>query len=483
MGGGDDEKSTVGGGEGRVGDVAAEVKLHAGQRVGGVKVTGGASVDEREFAFGETIVAKLPCDLSGGTDSDAAVGVGEVLIDLHAFSGGHDVLCRFALLHPEGGHIDARLRLVVAVLAVLAGGSDEATEVEHGGFSSDSRFDFEEVAVANDLVEGSNSGGGHEFAHFLGDEGEEAGDVGGFSAEAGDEFGILGGDSGGASEAALAVGVGWVNAAEVALSQHGTADGDQEGSAEADFVGSEKEEFEDLLAVLDAAIDGDFDEVAGAFFDEHLLDGREDGSGGESSVLLVDALCGTCSAASVADVDTVGTSVDAANDDHFDSGGGDEFEGAVDARIKVSPTFDHQLDVFDRIEVVVDGRADELVAGLATPPKGDHRGDFFAGELSAFAGLGALGEFDLCFICAGGGEGGDGEPSSCVLDGAVAVGAAHARLFETAFAGVGDGSDAGKGAFEAGVAVENVEGSCDGAVGGFAEGSFAHAGSHEPPDD
>ncbi len=67
----------------------------------------------------------------------------------------------------------------------------------------------------------------------------------------------------------------------------------------------------------------------------------------------------------------------------------------------------------------------------------------------------------------------------------VAVLLADAVLVETAFAGVGEGTHAcfGFAKLHPAVAVQHVHGLGDSAVGGLAQGPFAHAGGHEAPGD
>src|SRR5690606_7240260 len=98
-------------------------------------------------------------------------------------------------------------------------------------------------------------------------------------------------------------------------------------------------------------------------------------------------------------------------------------------------------------DVVVRGRRDEGDAGHAVAKLGDERGDLGAGELAAFAGLGALGHLDLDFL--GGGEVGGGDAEAAggdLLDGGVGVVAVLADVEAVgvfaAFAGVGLAADA-----------------------------------------
>ena len=77
-----------------------------------------------------------------------------------------------------------------------------------------------------------------------------------------DERRVLGGDAGSAAEAALAGRVLGIGSGEMALAEHGAADRHEEARAEADAIRAEQDELEELLAVLDAAVDAQLDLVA-----------------------------------------------------------------------------------------------------------------------------------------------------------------------------------------------------------------------------
>ena len=212
--------------------------------------------------------------------------------------------------------------------------------------------------------------------------------------------------------------------------------------AEADPVGAEQHQLERVLAGQDAAVDGELDALADALLDQHVLHRRQHRRHRHAAVLLVDALGGAGAAAAVREVQPVGAGVDAAHARHLDAVRRHELERGAHVGVEVAPALDHQLDVLDRVEVVVHGRRDELVARLAAALLRDARGDLLARQLAALAGLGALRELDLGLGRARGGHRRDREARARVLDAAVAVGAADAGLVEAALAGVRDRADA-----------------------------------------
>src|SRR5207249_3879999 len=74
---------------------------------------------------------------------------------------------------------------------------------------------------------------------------------------------------------------------------------------------------------------------------------------------------------------------------------GDELHRDRRARIDVLQVVDQLREVFDGIDVVMWRRRDERDAGNRVPRARDDLVDFVAGQLPAFARLGALGDLDL----------------------------------------------------------------------------------------
>jgi hypothetical protein len=96
--------------------------------------------------------------------------------------------------------------------------------------------------MADDLVELAHAHGGHDLAHFLGDEEEIVDDVLGRALEALAQHRILGGD---ADRAGV----------EVALAHHQAAGRDQRRGREAELVGAQQRADDDVAAGAQAAID------------------------------------------------------------------------------------------------------------------------------------------------------------------------------------------------------------------------------------
>ena len=153
----------------------------------------------------------------------------------------------------------------------------------------------------------------------------------------------------------------------------------------------------------------------------------------------------------------------------------DELDGNARFGIGVLEIVDQLREIFDGVDVVVRRRRDQADArdGVAHP--GDDFVDFVAGKLAAFAGLGALGHFDLQIVGIDQVIGGDAEAAgSNLLDGAaprIAVGVGHeARFVFAAFAGIG-------------LAAHAVHGDGEGLVRFLADGAEGHGAGSEALDD
>ena len=91
----------------------------------------------------------------------------------------------------------------------------------------------------------------------------------------------------------------------------------------------------------------------------------------------------------------VGLALGDARRDRADADLGDELDRHQRLRVDVLEIEDELLQVLDRIDVVVRRRRDQADALRRMAHLGDHRVDLVAGQLAAFAGLGALRHLDL----------------------------------------------------------------------------------------
>ncbi len=81
--------------------------------------------------------------------------------------------------------------------------------------------------------------------------------------------------------------------------------------------------------------------------------------------------------------------------DRADVGHDRDLDGDFGARVGRVQFFDDLRQVFDRVDVVVVRRRDQVHAGRRVPRGGDFDRDFLAGQVAALAGLGALADLDL----------------------------------------------------------------------------------------
>ena len=107
--------------------------------------------------------------------------------------------------------------------------------------------------------------------------------------------------------------------------------------------------------------------------------------------------------------DVVGVGLGDARGDGADAATGDELDADGGARVGALEIPDELREIFDGVDVVVRRRGDELHARLRVTQAGDEFRDLVAGKLSAFAGLGALRDFDFEFFGVSEVLGGDAE--------------------------------------------------------------------------
>ena len=91
----------------------------------------------------------------------------------------------------------------------------------------------------------------------------------------------------------------------------------------------------------------------------------------------------------------VGVRLRDAGGDRADAGDRDELHVNARLRVRVLQVVDELRQVLDRIDVVVRRRRDQADAGRRVAHLRDPRIDLVAGQLTAFAGLGALRHLDL----------------------------------------------------------------------------------------
>ncbi len=164
-----------------------------------------------------------------------------------------------------------------------------------------------------------------------------------------------------------------------------------------------------------------------------MLDGGERGGAGAAVV--------------AADQDDVGMRLGHARRHDADADFGHQLHRNARLRIDVLQVVDELRQVFDRVDIVVRRRRDQLHAGDRVAYPRDHLVHLVPRQLPAFTGLGALGDLDLQLVGVHQVVGGHAEAArSHLLDGAAARVAVRlppeALLVLPALAGVGSSADA-----------------------------------------
>ncbi len=257
----------------------------------------------------------------------------------------------------------------------------------------------------------------------------------------------------------------------MALAHHDAAQGDQAGGADPKFFSAQHRRDDDVAAGAHAAVRAQAHEVAQAVEHQHLV-----GFGQAQLPRRAGELDGRLRrrprAALVAgDQDVVGLGLGHAGGDGADAGHRHQLDRDLGVRVDLLQVVDQLGQVFDRVDVVVRRRRDEGHAGRRVTQTCNHLGHLEAGQLAAFAGLGALGDLDLQFhalvqVLGGHAEAARGD----LLDGRVRVVAVGqglvARAVLAALARHRLGADA-------------VHGDVERAVGLGAERAQRHAGGDE----
>ena len=172
-------------------------------------------------------------------------------------------------------------------------------------------------------------------------------------------------------------------------------DDDQRRCGEAELLGAEQGGDHDVAAGLELAVGLHDDAVAQPVEHQRLLGLGETQLPRAAGVLERRQRAGTGAAVVAGDQHHVGLGLRHPGGDGADADLGDELD--VDARLRVGvlEVVDQLLEILDRVDVVVRRRADQPDARRGVPGLRDPRIHLVARQLTALAGLGALGHLDL----------------------------------------------------------------------------------------
>ena len=182
---------------------------------------------------------------------------------------------------------------------------------------------------------------------------------------------------------------------EVALAHHHAARRDQRRGGEAEFVGADERADDDVAPGAYAAVDLHRDARAQPVHHQRLMGLGEPDLPGRARVLDRGQRRSAGAALEAGDRHMVGLALGDARRHRADADLGDQLHRNVGLRVDVLEIENELLEVLDRIDVVMGRGRDQADALRRMTHLGDHRVDLVAGQLAAFAGLGALRHLDL----------------------------------------------------------------------------------------
>ena len=195
---------------------------------------------------------------------------------------------------------------------------------------------------------------------------------------------------------------------------------DQRRGGEAEFLGAEQGGDDHVAAGLQLAVGLDDDAAAQVVQQQGLVGFGQAEFPGHAGVLDGGERRGAGAAVVAADQHHVGMGLGDAGGDGADADFGDQLHADARVVVGVLQVVDQLGQVLDRVNVVVRRRGDQADARGGMADLGDPGIDLVAGQLAAFAGLGALGHLDLQLLGVDQVVAGDAEAAGGdLLDGAV----------------------------------------------------------------
>ena len=207
-------------------------------------------------------------------------------------------------------------------------------------------------------------------------------DVLGLAAEAATQAAVLRGDAGGAGIL-------------LAVALHEAAHRDERHGRKAKLLGAQQTGDGNIGAVHELAVGLEYHARAQAVLQQRLLSLGKAKLQRQTGVPDRIASSGTRAAVVSADQYLVGSALGNTGGDCADAGLADQLDRQACAGVGVLKVEDELGQVFDRVDVVMRWRRDQADAGRGLTDLGNPGVDLLAGQVTALAGLGALGHLDL----------------------------------------------------------------------------------------
>ena len=241
------------------------------------------------------------------------------------------------------------------------------------------------VHAAHHLIDGAEAELGHVLANLFGDEEEEVDHMLGLALEARAQDRVLGGD-------AHRAGV------QVALAHHDAAHGDQRHGGKAELFRAQQRGDNHVAAGLQLAVGLHLDAAAQIVEQQHLLRLGQAQFPGQAGVLDGTERRSAGAAVVAGDEHHVGMRLGDACRNRAHANFRNQLDRDARLRVHVLQVVDQLRQIFDGVNVVMRRRRNQAHTGDGVARLGDRLIHLVAGQLSALAGLCALGHLDLDFV-------------------------------------------------------------------------------------
>ena len=322
-------------------------------------------------------------DMTAGPRANGAVRVAHGIGKLHLFAVVKEpraVLDDFCV--KRIGHVVAGFRAVIGDLRRAIDGDQQRVKIKVIQMRRAARNLTKQIRPTDDFIHRPRANAGQNLAHFLGVEGDQVHHLirraGKFLAQ----FGVLGADAHGAG-------------VRLALTHHDAAHRDQGGGADAVFLGPHHGGHHHIAAGAQPTIGAQGDAFAQVVHGKNLM--RLCQAHFPRQARIFNAGAGRCPRAAIVtrNQDHIRLGLDHARRNRANTRGRHQLHRDLGARVDLFQIVDQLRKVFDGIDIVVRWRRYQrhALGGMSQPR--NKRRYFHTGQLTTFAGLGPLGDFDL----------------------------------------------------------------------------------------